>query len=107
MAGTRQKISDSDRRDEPGEKGDLKRARYSAHGEINWESRKRHETAKQSRGDERTVAGRRKRVLLRGWMNQAVDIVLDWLEKSHRLRAPSTRSPLCAEDRVRGHLSEH
>ena len=109
LAGAREEIGDQDRRDEPGEHDHFEHARHAAQADIDREGGERHEAAQQPRRDERAMARRRQRILLRRRMDQRVDIVANRCEEAHvswhvrRCR----RAPLVdGADRVRTRLSE-
>ena len=109
LAGAREEIGDQDRRDQPGEHDHFEHARHAAQADIDRERGQRHQAAEQPRRDERAMARRRQRVLLRRRMDQRVDILANRCERTHaswhvrRCR----RAPLIEwADRVRTRLSE-
>ena len=96
-AGAREISDDQDRRDEPGEDTDLERARHAAKDNIYGEACKRDETAEQARRDEGAMARSRQRILPGRWVDQGVDIVPNWREKTHgpcHSRPDKTDAPL-------------
>ena len=83
-AGARQISDDQNRRHQPGEDADLERAGHSARDNVYGEARERDEAAEQARRDEGAMARGRQRILPGRWMDQGVDIVPNWREKTHR-----------------------
>ncbi len=83
-AGSRQISDDQDRRHQPGEDPDLEHARHSAQYNVYGEACERGEAAEQTRRDEGAMARSRQRILPGRWVDQGVDIIPNWREKTHR-----------------------
>ncbi|MGY4369392.1 hypothetical protein ACVW1A_005457 [Bradyrhizobium sp. LB1.3] len=90
--GARQEPGQQDRRDQPGEGGDLDRARRAAHGEIDRECGKGGQAAEQTRRHEGTMACSRQRVVTRGGMQQRIETIADDTQNCHGSRASAYSS---------------
>ena len=98
-AGAREKISDQNRRNQPGEHADFEHARNAAQNDIGREAGKRGKAAEQARCNEGAMARRGQRILLRRRVHQRVDVVPHWREETHGPCLTSlTDAPLFREE---------
>ena len=91
-AGARQKPGQQDRRDQPGERGDLECGGRAAHRQIDRECRKRRQASEQPRRDERAMARARQRVVARRRMQQRIETIADDIQNAHGFRASACSS---------------
>src|SRR6478609_2028365 len=82
-AGARQEPGYEDRRDQPGEGGDLERIRRAAEGEVDRERGKGHEAAEQPWRHEGAMARTGQRVVARRRMQQRIETIADGTQHSH------------------------